>query len=318
MKKKVTIADVAAYCQVSKSSVSRYLNHGYVSQEHKERIQKAIQELGFERDMLASRLKAKHTKVLGVMVKALHKQGHPQILAGIQDACETMGYQSLIALAQAGCEATCLNQLLAQGAEGVILLDCEDPNALNMSVKQHHARVLFANQACDYAPFLDLNEREAGKQMGAYLLEQNVYRIIDLQQDAHVGEKRREGIHAAYQAALLDIHVCKAGRPITEWMDQVIKMDGDIILCEDAHTASHILRYCHTHHIHVPQHLSLACYHDSAQCEAMFPSISALTYPYHAFAHNLVQELIAIIEGKTPQWQNLTYTIKKRESVRQF
>ena len=56
MERKVTIQDIAAIAEVSKSTVSRYLNHGYVSEEKAERIQKAIAATGFSSNAFARRL----------------------------------------------------------------------------------------------------------------------------------------------------------------------------------------------------------------------------------------------------------------------
>ena len=53
---KVTIQDIANMCQVSKSSVSRYLNGGYVSKENKEKIKNAIEQTGYKTNFFAKRL----------------------------------------------------------------------------------------------------------------------------------------------------------------------------------------------------------------------------------------------------------------------
>ena len=42
MKQKVTIQDIANMVNVSKSSVSRYLNNGYVSEENAKKIKEAM------------------------------------------------------------------------------------------------------------------------------------------------------------------------------------------------------------------------------------------------------------------------------------
>ena len=44
MKKKLTILDIANLSGVGKSTVSRFFNNGYVSQEAREKIQKVIEE----------------------------------------------------------------------------------------------------------------------------------------------------------------------------------------------------------------------------------------------------------------------------------
>ena len=53
MEQKTTIKDVAELAGVSKSTVSRYLNHGYISLEKQEKVRKAIEETGFKSNCLA-------------------------------------------------------------------------------------------------------------------------------------------------------------------------------------------------------------------------------------------------------------------------
>ena len=44
---KVTIKDVAELAGVSKSTVSRYLNHGYISLEKQQRVREAIETVSY-------------------------------------------------------------------------------------------------------------------------------------------------------------------------------------------------------------------------------------------------------------------------------
>lgn len=321
MKQKVTIADVAEHCHVSKSSVSRYLNDGYVSKEHRDKIQKAIRELGFERDVLASRLKAKHSKLIGVMVSDMRKVGHEEMLAAIQQKGSELGYQIIVAIGakHEAAEKEHLRSLMAQGAEGIILLDCENPAHLQATVQKHQAKVIFANQTCTYAPFLALNETSAGAAMGAYFLHKNAYRFIWLEHDGKRGKQRREGFASAYGAAPLDMKVMAIkGQTVSSIMHEIVNGDFDVMLCDDPHMTMQILRYCHEIHVHIPQNISLACFHDDPWCEYTYPSVTALSYHYGAFAANLTEEMAAIIEGRPPQWQAITYEVIERESVRSY
>ena len=43
----MNITKIAQLCGVSKTTVSRFLNNGYVSKENKEKIQKVIDETGY-------------------------------------------------------------------------------------------------------------------------------------------------------------------------------------------------------------------------------------------------------------------------------
>ena len=60
----VTIQDIARLAGVSKSTVSRYLNHGYVSREKSGRIRAIIEETGFKSNFFARRLKTRCSKLV--------------------------------------------------------------------------------------------------------------------------------------------------------------------------------------------------------------------------------------------------------------
>ena len=63
---KVTIKDVAELAGVSKSTVSRYLNHGYISLEKQQRVREAIEKTGFKSNFFAKRLKTQESKLIGI------------------------------------------------------------------------------------------------------------------------------------------------------------------------------------------------------------------------------------------------------------
>ena len=68
MEQKITIKDVAVLAGVSKSTVSRYLNHGYISLEKQEKVRRAIDETGFKSNFFAKRLKTKVSKLIGIVL----------------------------------------------------------------------------------------------------------------------------------------------------------------------------------------------------------------------------------------------------------
>ena len=62
---------------VSKSTVSRYLNNGYVSEEAREKIKKVIEETGFVPKRQAQAMRLQKTNLIGVIVpKIVRKQLH--------------------------------------------------------------------------------------------------------------------------------------------------------------------------------------------------------------------------------------------------
>ena len=65
----VTIKDVAALAGVSPSTVSRTCkNNPSISEETKERVRKAMAELGYEPNFQASNLASRNTRTIGIIL----------------------------------------------------------------------------------------------------------------------------------------------------------------------------------------------------------------------------------------------------------
>ena len=57
MGRKIKLVDVARVAGVSRSTVSRAFNDGYVSKEVREKIDAAVKQLGYRQNMLARKLR---------------------------------------------------------------------------------------------------------------------------------------------------------------------------------------------------------------------------------------------------------------------
>ena len=59
----MNINEIAKLAGVSRATVSRYLNNGYVSEEKKKNISRVIEETGYQPSSQAQRLRTKKTKL---------------------------------------------------------------------------------------------------------------------------------------------------------------------------------------------------------------------------------------------------------------
>ena len=99
MGNKVTIDQVAELCGVSKTTISRYLNHKYenISAETRQRIEQVIAELNYRPNRTAQRLKASHSMLIGCCIGDIASPFAGLLLKGITQTCEAAGYQVLFA-----------------------------------------------------------------------------------------------------------------------------------------------------------------------------------------------------------------------------
>lgn len=90
--KKITINDVAQVAGVSVSTVSLVLSgKGRISSATGERVNQAIEQLGFVRNRQAAALRGGQSGVIGLIVSDLSKPFYAELTAGLTDALEAEG-----------------------------------------------------------------------------------------------------------------------------------------------------------------------------------------------------------------------------------
>ena len=98
----VTIKDVAALAGVSPSTVSRTCkNNPSISEETKERVRRAMAELGYEPNFQASNLAAQISRSIGIILPPSPKETYEnsfylETIRGISHYCNAHQYLSLI------------------------------------------------------------------------------------------------------------------------------------------------------------------------------------------------------------------------------
>ena len=127
--KKITINDVALAAGVSVSTVSLVLSgKGRISSATGERVNQAIEQLGFVRNRQAASLRGGQSGVIGLIVSDLSKPFYAELTAGLTDALERQG--KMVFLTQGGRSGEKMAQrfdtLAAQGVDGVIIAGAID------------------------------------------------------------------------------------------------------------------------------------------------------------------------------------------------
>lgn len=91
------INEIARLAGVSRATVSRYLNDGYVSKEKRDLIAKVIEETGYVPSRQAQQLRTGRTGLVGVIVPTINSQSVNRMVSGITSALGEGGYQTLLA-----------------------------------------------------------------------------------------------------------------------------------------------------------------------------------------------------------------------------
>lgn len=123
--KAVTMADVAREANVSKSTVSQFINKRYefMSVETKERVELAIKQLNYKPNYVARSLKQKKTSTIGVVVANILHTFSTQVIRVIEDICNTSDLHVIVCNAddRPEKERNYIEMLRAKQVDGLII-----------------------------------------------------------------------------------------------------------------------------------------------------------------------------------------------------
>ncbi len=139
----VTLNDIAKMANVSKSTVSRYLNQGSVSQKTKEKLDKIVKETGYQPNFLAQSLKPTRSNMAGVIIPRYDSPSTNTAMKGIDSVAYAENVQLMITNANLNLERTKQNMRLLQRQKvgAIILFATEIDQELEDMIR--HRRFLF-------------------------------------------------------------------------------------------------------------------------------------------------------------------------------
>lgn len=119
----MTLNEVGKMAGVSRMTVSRYFNGGYVSEASREKIEKIVQETGFRPSAQAKALKTRKTETIGVIISSLDSALLVNIINQLHAGMEEIGYQILIMryLQSKQLLIQQIRNLIAKGVDGLIV-----------------------------------------------------------------------------------------------------------------------------------------------------------------------------------------------------
>lgn len=120
------MTDVARLAGVSHQTVSRVLNdHPSVRPETRARVNAAIEELGYRRNVAARALVTRRSHIIGVLTTGEARFGPTSTLLAVEDAARDAGYYLSLAVVRHPTQASvaaALDHFRAQSVEGVVVI----------------------------------------------------------------------------------------------------------------------------------------------------------------------------------------------------
>lgn len=309
----MNIAEIAKLAGVSRAAVSRYFNHGNISEEKRKAIRKVVEETGYRPSVQAQTLRTKKTKMIGIIVPKVASASIGKIVEGVLSILDESGYQTLLAVTQNNPkkELEYLSAFHEKQVDGVLLaatiLTLEHKRLLKtLSVPVVIVGQQLPGYCCvfhdDYHASYDLTKLflEKGRKRLGYLSA--------IQQDQAVGAERCRGFQDAVRdmgcEELMD-HVVTASFSVASGYEKTGRLlekykDLDGIICATDMMAVGCMQYLCEHRIEVPKQILVAGQGDSDMARVTAPPLITVHYYYEKSGEIAVKMLLELLgQGET-------------------
>jgi LacI family transcriptional regulator len=308
----VTRDDVARRAGVSTAVVSYVLNDGPrpVSPEKRERVLRAIAELGYRRDAVAAALSSRRSGTLGLLLPDASNPFFADLARRIEDLAFARGYTVLIgnAAEDRAREARHLEAFLAHRVDGVIACLADVAAPLPSPIEQLEGRVVLVDRvpAGWSGRSVAVDNRRGGQLAAERLSAIGRRRLVVLSGPAgftHVAHRV-----GGFMAALPPGHACDvavapsfdyaSGRAVMAEVLRRQRPDG-VFCCSDALAIGALAAIAQAGR-RAPHDVAVVGYDDVAQAAVTVPPLTTVAQPIEAMAERALTLLLDPTATRAP------------------
>lgn len=288
MQRDSTIKDVARLAQVSIATVSRVINDNYaVSDELKERVQSAIDELNYVPNSIARSLKVDHTLTIGLIVSDISNSFFTVLARSAEDIITKKRYNLIVCSTDDDQEkeANYINLLLEKKVDGIILNTTGKNDALVASISRTIPIALCSrkvNHPDFIGDFVETDNNKGAAMLTRHLLDLGHTRIavINGQNGVSSSLERYQGFVSAMNNAGIKLpednpyHVhANFNKPQSggEAMKTLFSLPSPptAVITMNNELAMGAIRYCVKNGINVPEDISICSFGEISNSDLM-------------------------------------------------
>lgn len=325
------INEIARLAGVSRATVSRYLNNGYVSQEKRRLISKVIQETGYVPSQSAQQLRTGKTNLVGVIIPKLYSQSVSRIVSGITETFASTGYHTILSNTNNNPdeEVRCLKVFAERPrVDGVILLATVITDKHLAALKNLKAPIVILGQHLDGFSCVYHNDYRAMFEVAKIALRtaRHPGYIGVRDDDVAVGVMRQRGfIDACHAAGIVpnpdaqmagDFSVESGYLCCEQIMDNAPNTDA--IICATDNMAYGALTCLREYGHRVPQDVQVTGIGDSELSRILMPSLTTAHLFYKTSGKEAAKMLLEAMDkgDEIPRQLKMGYEVFGRNSTR--
>lgn len=326
-KRSPVMADVAARAGVSHQTVSRVLNQpSLVRPSTRQRVEQAIAELGYRRNMSARALATRRSSLIGVVSPAVTLFGPSHMATAIQDAARQFGYATISATTGRTSPTEALDFFLTLGVEGIIVIAPTRQTATEASRLAGTLPVVAV--AAGMGKVRPLHVVAIDNEQGA---RDATRHLIDLGHEriAHIAGPR-DWFDARARIEGWRLELESAGLPVPDVIEgggwgaadghaaaqRLLEMADrpTAVFAANDDLALGAMRAFHTAGLRIPQDIAVVGYDDVANTAFYEPPLTTVRQPFDDLGRHALEALVATIEGRQPEGELSPPELVVRES----
>ncbi|WP_405292355.1 LacI family DNA-binding transcriptional regulator [Algibacter sp. Ld11] len=293
MNNKPTIHDIAKALEIDSSTVSRALNDSpRVTRATKDKILAKAEELGYQRNMLASNLRKNITKTIGVVVPRISRHFFSSAIQGIEETAYLAGYNVIIcqSLEQLEREKKIVDGLLANRVDGLLIsVSMETMNYDHLqALKNSNIPLIFFDRHCDIPGFSNvlIDDFKGGYDATQHLISKGCKHIAHLSgpQELEIYKNRFEGYKAALKKNNLifnDEYVISSRLMEQDGyisMQKLLakKLPIDAVFAANDISAIGAMKYAKEHDVKIPETIAFVGFSNEPVSSVIEPSLTTI------------------------------------------
>ncbi|MBS6398237.1 MAG: LacI family DNA-binding transcriptional regulator [Clostridiales bacterium] len=323
----MNINEIAGMAGVSRATVSRYLNDGYVSKEKKEQIRKVIEETGYQPSSHAQTMRTNKTNVIGVIIPKISSESVGKMVGGISHVLSAQGYQILLADTENDEEEEVryLRLFRENYVDGVIFIATIFTEEHLRWLRKMTIPVVILGQYLPEYNCVYHDEISAARDMTEHLLR-NSRKIGFLGvtvRDREVGQKRMEGfLEACRNHGVKGDCIPEGSFRVESGYEQMKELlernpEVDTVFCATDSLATGASVYLREQGIKIPEQIQLAGVGDSSMSRIAYPRITTIHYFYTTSGMEAAKMMLQLLNGEQiPESVMVDYRLEIHESTR--
>ena len=329
----MNIIEIAKLAGVSKSTVSRYLNDGYVSEEASEKIKEVIEQTGFVPRRQAQAMRSQKTNLIGIIVPKISTETAAHVIEGITNELSNAGYEVLIGNTSQSIEKEFdYLKVFKNQVDGIIFMATEiTPKHYELFEQLHIPIVVVAQKVKDY-PCIVHDDYHASKDAINYLIDKG-HRSIGFigvgEYDVAVGIERKKGyldaleeqkIEAQSEYIQIGDFSHESGFNLTKHLMSFPKPQSAMFAVTD-NLAIGCMEYLKENGYKIPDDIAVMGLGDIKIAAYMTPGLTTVHYHFQtmgAKSANLLMQLIQSGKESSKNYESnfiFNYRLIERDSV---